>query len=286
MKTIKNKMKTLMMTLLLITSCNNDDDDTTPIEWNEPQQESIDLRTHKLETYSQVNDSEYLVVFESGLGYGALQWFTTGIIDEIGDLSDVLLYDRAGYNFSETGPGPRNIETLTAELETVINPYINGRKVILVCHSLGGIIARDYTLKNSDKVASILFIDPTHESYHNLNQVKEDFAYDIFVDLFGTENHGAPMEARELIEDDAYAETIANLPNIPVTVLTSMKLDQGNNDSDEIHEGTRESWYNAHEELGAGISDFTHISTVEAGHNINFEEPNLVIEHIKILLSK
>ncbi len=288
MKIIKNKMKTLMLvivSLLLITSC-NDDDENTNVEWNEPKQESIDLGTHKLETYSQINNSEYLVVFESGLGYGAYEWFTTGIIDEIGEASDVLLYDRAGYNNSEIGPGPRNIETLTSELEIIIEPHLNGRKIIIVCHSLGGWIARDYTLKNPDRVASILFIDPSHESYNNLNQEKENLVYDLHVAHFGAESHGAPMEARELIEDDLYAATLADLPNIPVTVITSMKQDQNSDDSDELNEGTRETWYNAHEELGVGISDFTHISTTNSGHGINFEEPGLVIEHIKILLSK
>ncbi|WP_084732496.1 alpha/beta fold hydrolase [Flagellimonas flava] len=292
MKTSKNQMKITMMaimSILFISSCNNDDDNGNSqpnASRNEPQQVSIDLGTHKLETYSQINDAEYLVVFESGLGYGAFEWFTTGIVDEIGDLSDVLLYDRAGYNNSEIGPGPRDIETLTSDLEMVVEPYLNGRKVILVCHSLGGLIARDYAIKNPDKVASILFIDPTHESFHNLNQAKEDFVYEIYVGLFGTENHGAPMEARELIEDDTYATTLTDLPNIPITVLTSMKQDQNNNDTDELHEGTRQTWYDAHEELGFGISDFTHISTVDSGHGINFEEPGLVIEHIKILLSK
>lgn len=286
-KTIKSPRIATVLILILMsaTSCNVDDNVVENL-LNEPQQIQVELGTHKLETYSQINNSEYLVVFESGLGYGAYEWFTTGIIDEISELSDVLLYDRAGYNNSEIGPGPRNIETLTSELEIVIDLYINDRKVILVCHSLGGLIARDYTLKNPDKVASILFIDPSHESYFNLNEEKENFIYDLYVGLYGTANHGAPMEARELIEDDIYATTLTNLPNIPITVLTSMKEDQNNNDSDEIHEGTRESWYNAHEELGVGISDFTHISTVNSGHGINFEEPSLVIAQIKILLSK
>lgn len=288
MTTIK-KVKNGLLALALVTTvaaCHHDDDHDVLLNiGNEPQQLTVDLGTHKLESYVQLNNTEYLVVFESGLGYGAQEWFTTGILEEIGDLSDVLLYDRAGYANSEIGPGPRDIQKLSAELEKVIEPYLNSRKVILVCHSLGGPIARDYTLKNPDKVASILFIDPSHESFNNLNAEKQEFLNQIHIQLYG-EDHGATLEAQELSNDWLYVASLADLPNIPVTVLTSMKQDQGNNDSDEINEGTRESWYNAHEELGVGLSDFTHVSTLNSGHGINFEEPALVTEHIKILLSK
>ncbi len=70
----------------------------------------------------------------------------------------MVIYDRAGIGKSETGPNPRNIERLSAELDSVINNF----KVILVGHSLGGLIIRDYAIKNPEKTGTMLFVDPTH----------------------------------------------------------------------------------------------------------------------------
>ncbi|MDO5980991.1 alpha/beta fold hydrolase [Flavivirga spongiicola] len=284
MKTIKRIKVAIALILIPLgfISCGEDDIVTNLLK--DPQQIRVELGTHKLETYSQINNTEYLVVFESGLGDGHSVWFEKNILEEIGDLSDVLLYDRAGYENSEVGPGPRDIERLSSELETVVNLFSNGRKVILVCHSIGGLIARDFAIKNPDKMASILFIDPSHESYNNPTQEIEDWGYDLFANAYG-ENHGAPMEYRELIEDIAYAYTLPDLPNIPVTVLTSMNV-EANADNDEINNASRAIAFAAQGELGEGIADFTHVGVESSGHYVMREEPNLVIEHIKILLSK
>ncbi len=284
MKRLKNIQIGLLTSLVLVTLASCEEDDKQTLD-NPPEQNSINIGTHTLETYSQINDTENLIVFESGLGNGHSVWFLNHILDEIGEESDVLLYDRAGYENSEIGPGPRTIEQLSFELEQVVAPYLNGRKMILVSHSIGGFIARDYTLKNPDNVEALLFIDPSHESYNNPGQDGEDLLYDLMVEMYG-EVHGAPMEARSLIENIAYASTLADLPNIPITVLTSMKEDEGNITSDELNGGSRQIWYDAHKELGEGISDFVHIPTTQSGHYIMIDEPNLVIEEIQKLMAK
>jgi len=48
----------------------------------------------------------------------------------------------------------------------------------------------------------------------------------------------------------------------------------------------RQKAYNAHETLKAGVSDFTHKQTAEAGHYIQREDPSLVIESIRTLSNK
>ena len=63
------------------------------------------------------------------------------------------------------------------DLDRVIDRFANGRKIILVGHSLGGMIIRDYAIKNPSKVAGILFIDPSHEAFLNPTQAQEDFYY-------------------------------------------------------------------------------------------------------------
>jgi pimeloyl-ACP methyl ester carboxylesterase len=277
-------MKTLLFSIiviLLISTCSkNNSDDIVSLKEGQ-----IHLSTHNLATYSITNNSKYLVVFESGCGDGHSVWCEKNIINEISKSSDVLLYDRAGYEKSEKGPGPRNIERLEAELDSVINKYLNNRKVILVGHSLGGLIVRDFAIKNPAITAGILFVDPTHELYNTPTQSVEDMLYDTFNNAYSVD-FGGTMEIRELIEDLAYASTLPNLPDVPVIVLTSMKQDANNNYADSVYGATRQTWYNAHEHLKNGVIDFTHISTTHSGHYIMRDEPNLVIDNLELLISK
>lgn len=73
---------------------------------------------------------------------------------------------------------------------------------------------------------------------------------------------------------------LPDLPNVPVIVLSSMKTDSEHTLAD------RQLWYNAHELLRIGVSDFTHISTVNSGHYIMIDEPDLVFTNLRDLVNK
>lgn len=256
-------------------SCSKDENQSSPT-FTESQ---ISLSTHKLTAYSIIQNSKYLVVFEAGLGDDHSVWNEKKLPTQIYSKSDVVVYDRAGYGKSEVGPNPRNIGRLRSELESVINQFSRGRKVILIGHSLGGMIIRDYAIKNPTKIAGLLFIDPSHENYNQPTQADEDFIYNYFNSNYGA-IFGGTLEARELIENSQYTSTLPNLPNIPVIVISSMKVDTDHSISD------RQLWFGAHETLKNGVTDFIHIATTNSGHYIMNDEPNLVINNFNLLLSK
>ena len=268
--------KLLISLFCLITFSSCDKDDLNPDKFTTT---TIRLPTHKLTSYSIIKNTKYLIVIEAGLGDDHSIWNQKNLPTTISDKQDVLLYDRAGYGKSEKGPAPRNIAKLSAELDSVISKFANNRKIILVGHSLAGMIMRDYAVKNPTKVAGILFIDPSHEAYNNPTQAEEDLIYNTFLGSYGAD-FGATMEARELIENSQYMAALSNLPNVPVIVLTSMKVDASHNATD------RQNWYNAHELFKTGISDFTHITTTKSGHYIFIEEPGLVLDNLNLLISK
>lgn len=128
-------------------------------------------------------------------------------------------------------------------------------------------------------MAGILFIDPSHEAYNNPSQAEEDFIFNTFLSSYGAD-FGATMEARELIENTEYMKTLSNLPDVPTIILTSMKVDATHNSTD------RQNWFNAHESLKTGLTDFTHLSTTNSGHYIFLDEPNLVLNNLNLLISK
>jgi pimeloyl-ACP methyl ester carboxylesterase len=269
-----SKLPILFLSLITFASCKKTN--VTPDNFTTT---TISLPTHQLVSFSIIKNTKYLIVFESGLGDDHSIWNQKKLSTTISAKQDVLLYDRAGYGKSEKGSAPRNIAKLSGELDSVINKFADGRKIILVGHSLAGMIMRDYAIKKPSKIAGILFIDPSHEAYNNPTQAQEDFIYNTFLNSNGAD-FGATMEARELIEDSQYMATLPSLPNVPVIVLTSIKIDASHNATD------RQNWFNAHELLKTGVTDFTHISTTNSGHYIFVEEPNLVLDNLNLLISK
>lgn len=263
---------------LVIVSCKKD-----PVNRDLYVNGKVIVGTYSLSTYNiPGNNAKYLVVFETGLGDFSKVWKDSKLPDSIQTNLDVVLYDRAGYNTSTAAPAPRDVNKMRSDLEQIVNKFANGKKVIFVAHSLGAYIVRDYTIKNPSKVAAILFVDPSHEIYNGqLTQPLEDQIYNGFKSIYGA-NFGGTMEARELIEDAQYMSALPNLPNIPVTILTSMKIDatQGQDAAD------RQLWYAAHEALKTGLTDFSHYTTTVSGHYIMKTEPALVISKFKDLVAK
>lgn len=274
----KTKHTILFVALLLFVACkksgNTKKTDQSPL-----MQTQINVGTHKLAAYTLIKTSKYLAVFEAGLGDSHTVWEQKNVIAAIATVSDVLSYDRASYGKSEAGPNPRNISTLSAELATVISQCAKGRKVILIGHSLGGMIIRDYAIKNPEKVAALLFIDPSHEYYNRPSKSDEELIYNEFKNAYGV-GFGGALEASCLIADSDYAATLPALPNVPVTIISSMKTDQLHSLAD------RKKWFDAHELLKAGLSDFTHIAAPNAGHYIMNDEPDLIVNNFNALLKK
>lgn len=263
-------------TLFFLLSCNKNNDNVT----GSFQESRVSLSTHELAAYSiETTHSKYLVVFESGLGNDHTVWQMTHVAEEISATMDVVVYDRAGYGKSTIDTTPRAIDRLRMELEAVVNSYAHNRKVILVGHSLGGMIIRDYAVKNPDRMAALLLVDPSHENYLHPTQAEEDVLYNA-VNASAGPDFGGTREARELMEDAQYMATLPNLPDIPVVVLTSMQLDGSHTTAD------KQNLYYAHELLKSGVTDFTHIATPHAGHFIMIDEPDLVIDNFNLLLSK
>lgn len=202
----------------IVLSCKKDD--ITTVKFTEQE---VNIATHRLTTYSTFQNTKYLIVFESGLGDDNTVWDKKKVASPIAGLSDVLLYDRAGYGKSGISTEPRTISRLSSEVEKIIDFHANGRSVILVGHSLGGMIIREYAIKNPSKVAALIFVDASHEMYNNPTQNQEDMIYDAFKDAYG-QNFGGTLEARELIENSQYMRGLSN-----ITECASDRLDKYEN---------------------------------------------------------
>src|SRR5205807_2345860 len=75
----------------------------------------------------------------------------------------VCSYDRAGYGWSDTGPGPRTSQQIVKELHLLLmHAQISG-PYLLVGHSLGGLNMRLYAYRYPHEVAGMVLLDATSE---------------------------------------------------------------------------------------------------------------------------
>ncbi|NGZ75614.1 alpha/beta fold hydrolase [Saccharibacillus alkalitolerans] len=101
------------------------------------------------------------VVFEHGCGVSSEVWSL--VYPEIAKLTQTLVYDRAGYGFSDPGPLPRTSDRCVEDLRRLVERLRIARPFILVGHSLGGFYARLYTERYPEDVAALVLIDASHE---------------------------------------------------------------------------------------------------------------------------
>ena len=101
------------------------------------------------------------VVFENGPGGVALDWSL--ITPEVAEFATAIAYDRAGLGWSEPGPGPRDIETLVAELRQTLEAIEAPAPYVLVGHSYGGLIVRAFAYTYPNDVAGLVLVDAAHE---------------------------------------------------------------------------------------------------------------------------
>lgn len=82
------------------------------------------------------------VLLESGIADDSLTWL--GVQPAIARTTRVCSYDRAGYGWSDPSPKSRDVRTIAQELHTLLNHAGVSGPFVLVGHSLGGMIVREY----------------------------------------------------------------------------------------------------------------------------------------------
>ena len=249
----------------------------------------VNIGTHRLEVVRAGTGSPTLV-FEAGLGDTWEDW--KPVWQQASQLSSVVLYSRSGLGHSEPGPGDHSARTEMAELHRLLDSLHVQRPIVLVARSYGGLLSRLYVSMYPHEVAGLVLVDGTHEQ-----QVKrwgqidpkypEQFrAY--FDSVMKTMKPGAERdETRETVRIQAAGtvEGLKPLPDIPLAVLTSMKPSPSPTYVNQTVRG-HELWRAMHEEWAQRSTYAEHIVTVQAGHAIQEDQPQLVIDAIRFVLDR
>ncbi len=96
-------------------------------------------------------------------GWGGLSVMYEGAVAELARTRRACVYDRAGLAWSDAGPLPRTMERQSADLHALLAASGEKGPFVLVAHSYGGLIARDYARRHAADLAGLVLADVSVE---------------------------------------------------------------------------------------------------------------------------
>jgi pimeloyl-ACP methyl ester carboxylesterase len=251
--------------------------------------ELVEVGGHRIDTLRSGAGSP-AVVFETGLADTLDTW--APLVPAVGEYSTAVAYSRAGFGRSDGGKGDHSARAEVVELRALLAQLGLRPPFVLVGRSYGGLLVRLFTSLYPGEVAGLVLVDGTHE-----RQVERfgalDAAYPAqFRASFEARLASLPpgAEAAEIretmrIQAAGTVDGLQPLPDLPIAVLTSMRSDAS---SPYVNASVRghEVWRSLHEEWFRRSTNGVHIVTTRSGHDIQREEPQLVMGAIRFVLDR
>ncbi|MGX1761669.1 alpha/beta fold hydrolase [Streptomyces lydicus] len=102
------------------------------------------------------------VVFEAGSGLGRTCW--DAVVPLLADRARLAAYDRAGFGRSDRTAQQLSVDDMAADLVALVDAVIpQPATVVLVAHSMGGLVARRAAESLGPRLRGLLLLDPTPE---------------------------------------------------------------------------------------------------------------------------
>jgi pimeloyl-ACP methyl ester carboxylesterase len=281
----------------------------------------VDVGGYNLHIYCTGQGSP-TVLLEAGQGDFSLSW--ARVQSEIAKFARVCSYDRAGAGWSEPSPKPRTAETMVDELDTLLTHAGIEGPVVVVGHSLGGMLMRLYAHEHPDAVIGMVLVDSLHEDlpvrfpeYARLlaEQVGQfgplawlRAAGIVALAPANIPTTGLPDEAaaqyRAVIATGTVFETIAaemsaavencaavraagitSLGDIPLVVLTAGLAEALPGVSAEQNQQWRATWLELQSELLALSPRSRQVMAEQSGHVIQLQQPDLVVDAVRQVIA-
>jgi pimeloyl-ACP methyl ester carboxylesterase len=120
----------------------------------------VDLGGHRLHVNCTGKGAPTVVV-ENGLGDFSFDWVL--VQTSVSKFARICTYDRAGYAWSDPGPKPRTFAQINLELRDALSKLGERGPFVLVGHSYGGPVLRNYALTYPADVAGMVLVDAAFE---------------------------------------------------------------------------------------------------------------------------
>jgi pimeloyl-ACP methyl ester carboxylesterase len=113
--------------------------------------------------YAEESGQGAVVVFEAGSGLGRTCW--DAVVPLLVDRARLVAYDRAGFGRSGRTSERLGIDDMAADLVALTEAVAPGSApLVLVAHSMGGLVARRAAERLGPRLGGLLLLDPTPET--------------------------------------------------------------------------------------------------------------------------
>lgn len=257
----------------------------------------IDIGGRKLTLLSQ-GTGRPAVIIEAGFGLPTVerdQWKT--VCNEIAKTNQVCVYDRAGLGSSDPAPTrPRTSRDVAEDLhKLLIAAKIQG-PYLLVGHSVGGFHVRVFAGMYPKDVAGVVLVDSSHPDQDpkwlaalGPAAPGEDPAVQRARE-FLTNRMKKPIEkpeAFDAVASCAQVRAAGLLGNKPLAVVThSPNWKMIPDLPDDVLRKLEDISQQLQNALAGLSTNSTHVIAGKAGHEIEVDEPELVIKAIREVVSK
>jgi pimeloyl-ACP methyl ester carboxylesterase len=119
----------------------------------------VDGRLVHVRRLGEQNDGP-TVLFESGLSSPLEMW--SWVQCAVADAAPTISYDRAGVGWSQPAARPRTAARITDELERTLATLGVTGPLVLVGHSYGGMLLREFVRRHPERIAGVVLVDSAH----------------------------------------------------------------------------------------------------------------------------
>lgn len=229
---------------------------------------------HDVEIATAGSGGAATVVFEAGLGDDWTSW--DNVAGQVARHTRIFAYSRPGYGASGPATTPRDPRQIVEELRALLAHEGYGPPYILVGHSFGGTYMELFAKLHPDEVIGAVLVDPRHRDFLATCEAAELDNCGIPEPLLETqaastiaEYHAFPLGSDEIRAAGTFGA-------YPVRVLTA---------TDHPVSPARELlWETMLDELAAEASNGEQIIVGGAGHYIQLDRPDVVVQTILDIL--
>ena len=241
------------------------------------------------------------VILEAGLGGGSGAW--ARVIAGVAETTRVCAYDRANIGRSDEARTPRTFRDAARDLHALLGTARIGGPYILVGHSLGGELVIVFADQYPEEVAGIVQVDAAHPDLgsrllaglppESADESEGVMSLRRFL-TWASDSNGSPYPDPEGWDTQACSAQVRatkSLGDLPLVVISrspdSLPFSAGTPPLPaETNARLLQIWQELQVELTGLSTNSTHVMAVRAGHQIPFEEPELVVDAILELVNE
>ncbi|MEN7550465.1 alpha/beta hydrolase [Rapidithrix thailandica] len=234
--------------------------------------------------YEISGNGQHIVLLEGGARAGLSDW--DSVYQEISKNYTVIRYSRVGNGNSTQIKRHFTSQDYAKYANELLEKLSIDVPVIVVAHSYGGSVARDFCAAYPQKVKALLMLDPSSEHdvdilrAIDLEKGNAEIAQIKLDDMAnGMSNNYLDFWSKRPLPD------YPQIPDIPVTVIVSVKKSETPANLFFTDKG-RKLWGEHWSDWVGAFPSGRSVLTEKSGHFIQFDEPELVIKELEALTKK